>query len=100
MISPIYIEPISDIFYSSERSKQMTKMVRKFTKEDKLLLAVALLNAGIKARIKMLNLGARVVFDGSQEAVAEVLNSEGFLHPTAASSASSLSRAIKPSSAT
>jgi hypothetical protein len=55
-------------------------MVRKFTKEDKLLLAVALLNAGIKARIRKLHLGARVVFDGSQDAVAEVLNSEGFLH--------------------
>ncbi len=58
----------------------MTKTVRAFTKEDKLLLAVALLNAGIKARIKMLNLGARVVFDASQDAVAEALNSEGFLH--------------------
>jgi hypothetical protein len=58
----------------------MTKTVRAFTKEDKLLLAVAFLNAGIKARIKMLDLGARVVFEASQDAVAEVLNSEGFLH--------------------
>lgn len=57
----------------------MTKMVRKFNNEDKILLAVALLNAGIKARIRKLHLGVRVVFDGSQEAVAEVLNSEGFL---------------------
>lgn len=58
----------------------MTKMVRKFNREDQMLLAVALLNAGIKARIRKLNLGVRVVFDGSQESVAEVLNSEGFLH--------------------
>ena len=58
----------------------MTKQVRAFTQEDKLLLAVALLNAGIKARIRKLNIGVRVVFDGSQEAVAAVLNSEGFLH--------------------
>lgn len=58
----------------------MTKTVRKFNTEDKMLLAVALLNAGIKARIRKLHLGVRVVFDGSQDAVAEVLNSEGFLH--------------------
>jgi hypothetical protein len=57
----------------------MAKMVRPFSKQDKILLAAALLNAGIKARIKMLNLGARVVFEGSEEAVAEVLNNEGFL---------------------
>lgn len=58
----------------------MTKQVRKFNKTDKMLLAVALLNAGIKGRIKMLNLGCRVVFEGSSDAVAAVLNSEGFLH--------------------
>lgn len=58
----------------------MTKQVRAFNKEDKMLLAVALLNAGIKGRIRMLRLGARLVFEGSQDAVAEVLNSEGFLH--------------------
>lgn len=58
----------------------MGKMVRKFDKSDKSHLVVALLNAGITARIKMLHLGARVVFEGSQDAIAEVLNSEGFLH--------------------
>lgn len=58
----------------------MTQMARKFNKEDQMLLAVALLNAGIKARIRKLNIGVRVVFDGSQEAIAAVLNSEGFLH--------------------
>ncbi len=58
----------------------MTKQVRAFTKEDQLLLAVALLNAGIKARIRKLAIGVRVVFDGAQDEVAAVLNSEGFLH--------------------
>lgn len=58
----------------------MTKTVRAFTKEDKILLAVALLNAGIKARIRKLHIGVRVVFEGSQDEVAAVLNSEGFLH--------------------
>jgi hypothetical protein len=62
----------------------MGKMVRKFNKTDKLLLAAALLNAGVKGRIKMLNLGARLVFEGSQDAVTEVLNSEGFLHANGA----------------
>jgi hypothetical protein len=57
----------------------MFKQVRTFTDSDKALLAVALLNSGIKARIRKLRIGVRVVFDGSREAVAEVLNSEGFL---------------------
>ena len=55
------------------------KKVRVFTKEDKLLLAIAFLNAGIKARMKMLNFGVRVVFEGPQSAVMAVLNAEGFL---------------------
>ena len=58
----------------------MTKQVRVFAKEDQILLAAALLNAGVKARIRKLHLGVRVVFTGSQDDVAEVLNSEGFLH--------------------
>ncbi len=52
--------------------------VRTITADDKALLAIALLNAGVKARIRKLNLGLRVVFNGSWESVAAVLNSEGF----------------------
>lgn len=53
--------------------------VRTLTKEDKALAALAFLNAGIKARTKMLNHGFRVVFIGDWKAAAEVLNDNGFL---------------------
>jgi hypothetical protein len=56
------------------------KKVRTFGSDDKLLLAVAMLNAGIKVRIRKLRIGIRVVFDGPSENVAAVLNSEGFLN--------------------
>jgi hypothetical protein len=52
--------------------------VRTITKEDKALAALALLNAGIKSRIKMLNHGFRVVFVGDWQIAAEVLNQNGF----------------------
>lgn len=55
----------------------MTKLLYT-TKEDKALIALALLNEGVKARTKMLPRGFRVVFDGAWEAVARVLNENGF----------------------
>jgi len=55
----------------------MTKLLYT-TKEDKALVALVLLNEGVKARTKMLNNGFRVVFDGSWEVVARVLNENGF----------------------
>lgn len=57
----------------------MTRMVRTLTNDDKILLAAALLNAGVKARIRKLHIGYRVVFDGSYDVVASALNGEGFL---------------------
>lgn len=53
-------------------------MVRTLAPTDRALLKLALQNAGIKARIRKLRLGVRVVFVGGWEPVAEVLNSEGF----------------------
>jgi len=55
----------------------MTKLLYT-TKEDKALVALALLNEGVKARTKMLNRGFRVCFTGSWETVARVLNENGF----------------------
>lgn len=55
----------------------MTKLLYT-TKEDKALVALMLLNEGVKARTKMLPRGFRVVFDGSWETVARVLNENGF----------------------
>ena len=52
---------------------------RTLTKADKALVALAFANAGIKARIRMLRLGFRVVFEGGWEPAAAVLNSEGYL---------------------
>lgn len=57
----------------------MTKTVRTLNQTDKTLIAVALLNAGVKARIRKLHIGYRVVFDGSKDVVATVLNNEGYL---------------------
>ncbi|WP_448043757.1 hypothetical protein [Bradyrhizobium liaoningense] len=57
----------------------MFKRVRTLNDTDKALLVVALLNSGIKARIRKLRIGFRVVFEGSTDAVATVLNNEGFL---------------------
>lgn len=56
----------------------MAIKVRKLTKEDKALAALAFLNAGIKARIRMLNHGFRVVFVGDWKVAAEVLTENGF----------------------
>ena len=52
--------------------------VRTITKEDKALAALVLLNAGIKARIKMLNHGFRIVFVGEWQTAALVLTENGF----------------------
>lgn len=60
----------------------MTKQVRTLTATDKALLALALRNAGIKARVRKISNGLRVVFDGSWEGIAAVLNAEGFRHAT------------------
>lgn len=54
--------------------------MRTLTNSDKALLALSLANAGIKARIRKLPAGLRVVFEGSSQAVADVLNAEGFRH--------------------
>lgn len=53
--------------------------VRTLNTTDKALVAVKLLNAGVKARIKMLRIGFRVCFVGSWETVAGVLNANGYL---------------------
>lgn len=52
--------------------------VRMLNKDDKSLAALALLNAGIKSRIKMLNHGFRVVFVGDWTVAAQVLTENGF----------------------
>lgn len=56
--------------------------VRTITAADRMLLALALHSAGIKARIRKFPGCLRVVFDGSWVDVAEVLNGEGFLPAT------------------
>ncbi len=56
------------------------KTVRALNNSDKVLIAAALLNAGVKARIKKLNIGYRVCFVGDQSAVIEALNNYGFLN--------------------
>lgn len=56
------------------------EMARTLTQTDQVLLAAALLNAGIKARIRKIRNGLRVVFDGPSAPVADLLNDEGFLH--------------------
>lgn len=48
------------------------------TKDHKLLIAMALLNAGVKARLRVFPTSIRVCFDGSQEAVLDTLNGLGF----------------------
>lgn len=53
-------------------------MVRRLNDADRALLGVVLLNAGVKARIRKLRLGYRVVFQGAWEPVAEAINPEGF----------------------
>lgn len=50
------------------------------TTTDKLLIALALKSAGIKARVRKFPSSIRVVFDGSWEAVAAALNAEGYRH--------------------
>jgi len=52
--------------------------MRTLTRNDQLLLAAALLAAGVKARIRRFPGALRVVFDGSWETVADVLNNDGF----------------------
>lgn len=60
---------------------EMAKLikVRRLNKDDKALAAISFLNAGIKARIKMLNHGFRVVFVGRWQDAAQVLTENGFL---------------------
>jgi hypothetical protein len=58
----------------------MTKTVRTLTTLDKSLIGLALLNNGIKARIRRFPTSLRVCFEGSQETVLRVLNDEGFLN--------------------
>lgn len=54
-------------------------IVYRITKADRTRLAELLKAAGIKARIRNFPLCARVVFEGTWQPVAEVLNSNGFL---------------------
>jgi hypothetical protein len=61
----------------------MTKMVRTLNKTDAILIRVVLLNAGVKARVRVFPTSIRVVFDGAKEVVAEALNNEGYLHASA-----------------
>ena len=56
----------------------MANTVRTLTKEDQALAAVVLLNAGVKARIRSVRAGFRVVFVGSWQTVATALNEYGF----------------------
>lgn len=58
----------------------MTKTVRTLTTLDKSLIGLALLNNGIKARVRRFPTSLRVCFEGSQETVLRVLNDEGFLN--------------------
>jgi len=53
-------------------------LARTVTKDDKILIAAALLNAGVKARLKVIRNGVRVVFQGEWQPVAAVLNNEGY----------------------
>lgn len=55
-------------------------MPRHLTALDRSYLALALRNAGIKARLRVIRNGIRVVFTGERDAVREVLNAEGYLH--------------------
>lgn len=57
----------------------MFKKVRTLETADKALLAVELLNAGVKARIAKQRIGYRVCFTGPMADVREVLNANGFL---------------------
>lgn len=54
--------------------------VRTLTETDRQLLATSLRAAGIKARIRKLHLGVRVVFEGSMDRVIETINAGGFLY--------------------
>lgn len=51
---------------------------RTLTNDDKLLLRVALINAGIKGRVASIRNGLRIVFQGDWQPVADVLNNECF----------------------
>lgn len=57
----------------------MTRFARPLNADDKVLLTGLLLIAGVKARIRKLPTSFRVCFEGSQDAVLEVINSAGFL---------------------
>lgn len=57
----------------------MTRFARTLNADDKTLLAALLLIAGVKARIRKLPTSFRVCFDGSQDAVLDVLNGNGFI---------------------
>jgi hypothetical protein len=52
--------------------------VRTLNDADKALLALALLNADVKARIRKFPTSLRVVFEGPFEPVQAVLNENGF----------------------
>ncbi len=56
-----------------------TRFVRYVNNTDKLLLRAALLNAGIKARVRSFPNCLRVVFEGDKAPMIEMLNNEGFL---------------------
>lgn len=57
----------------------MTRFARTLNADDKTLLAALLLIAGVKARIRKFPTSFRVCFDGSQDAVLDVLNGNGFI---------------------
>lgn len=54
------------------------KYMLRVTPADKLVIASLLSKAGIKARIKVINNGLRVVFIGDRDKVAEIINAAGF----------------------
>lgn len=56
----------------------MIPMVRTLTQSDKAILAIVLLDAGVKARIRKIRIGFRVCFEGEQTAVLVALNNNGF----------------------
>ena len=57
----------------------MTRFARPLNADDKVLLAGLFLVSGVKARTRKLPTSFRVCFEGSQEAVLEILNGNGFI---------------------
>lgn len=54
--------------------------VRTLTETDRQLLSTSLRAAGIKARIRKLHLGVRVVFEGPMDHAIATINAGGFLY--------------------